>query len=222
MTCHHEEGDPNCEHRRLRDRRIQAAESKAAREADLLKENKELLTALAATRPDPEDFVPIDSEQIGPHLVFKAQFPSCAKCSYEGHKVLVYLNASVKDALRWRALDPHFRPVDPPGPVRAAPPPDARFPASPAGWADALEFARMKAVATTDPAAADGPPSAAAPSPKKPVIVEGPKGKRSICGACRSVFEYLPEHVQRLPGMMPFIACPRDKCSGRGPTATDY
>jgi hypothetical protein len=217
MTCHHKEGDPECEWRALRDRRKKAAEAKAERDADLVKENKELLDALAATRPDPSDFLPIDSEQIGPHLVFKAQFPSCAKCSYEGYKVLVYLNTSVKDALRWRELDPHFRPVDPLAPGRAAPPPDARFPASPAGWADALEFARLKAAATAGPAEADrpaAPPGAA--SPKKPVIVSGPKGKKSTCLACDAVFEYLPEHVVRVGSMTPYINCPREKCEGRG------
>lgn len=34
--------------------------------------------------------------------------PSCARCAYEGNKVLVYLNTSAITALKWNIIDPHF------------------------------------------------------------------------------------------------------------------
>jgi len=81
----------------------------------------------------------------------KVKYPSCKKCDYEGNKVMVFLNVSEKDILKWKEIDPHFR-----APVedqyvksinrepRKAPSPAARFPASDEGWKDAIEYAKRK------------------------------------------------------------------------------
>ncbi len=58
--------------------------------------------------------------------------------------MIVFLNVTEAAVLMWREIDPHFR--DPKKHVgkRAAPPPAARFPASPEGWADAVAYAQSK------------------------------------------------------------------------------
>ena len=75
----------------------------------------------------------------------KVKYPNCAKCSFEGEKVMVFLNITEAEALRWRKIDPHF--TDPakysPG-SREAPGPAARFPASNDGWVDAMRYAESK------------------------------------------------------------------------------
>lgn len=95
--------------------------------------------------PDPDRYEIVLAEVVGEHLVMRIRYPSCAKCAYEGEKVMVFLHTSALDALRWKRIDPHFRG---PGPVgqTEAPSPDARFPASEAGWTDAVTYARGKVV----------------------------------------------------------------------------
>jgi hypothetical protein len=55
---------------------------------------------------------------------------------------MVFLNITEIQALKWKEIDPHFR--DDKNTVTAAPSPAARFPASPQGWSDAIEYARTK------------------------------------------------------------------------------
>lgn len=69
-------------------------------------------------------------------------YPNCNKCSYEGRKVMVFLNVSEMTALKWRKIDPHFR--DTPTSENEAPGPAARFPASDVGWDDAITYAEGK------------------------------------------------------------------------------
>ncbi len=93
MTCHHAANDPNC--------------SSNQRHYDTSRE-LETLKAKIAT-PDSEKFEIVQVEQVGKHLVLKVLYPNCSKCSYEGHKVMVFLNTSPADALLWKVIDPHFR-----------------------------------------------------------------------------------------------------------------
>jgi hypothetical protein len=94
--------------------------------------------------PDADDYDVEEVERIGPHVVMKVRYPNCKACSYEGNKVMVFLNVSEKDILRWRKIDPHFR--EPKAGIypKEAPAPAARFPASPDGWQDAIAYARCK------------------------------------------------------------------------------
>ncbi len=124
-------------------REVAAAYDSARYESDAAKKREAALQAqIDAMSPDPTRYEIVEVAPVGAHLVLKVRFPSCAKCAYEGTKVLVYLNTSAVDALKWRKLDPHFR--DAKATTGEAPSPAARFPASPAGWADATVYARGK------------------------------------------------------------------------------
>lgn len=108
-----------------------------SRERELERRRKEL----AARTPNPDAFEIEESEQIGNHMVLKVKYPNCRQCAYEGSKIMVFLDTSFRDVLRWRRIDPHFR--APTTTTRSeAPSPVARFPASAGGWADAIAYAR--------------------------------------------------------------------------------
>lgn len=121
MTCRHSAGDPACSSNQYR------YES-------------------GPTTPDASKYEIDEAEQIGPHLVIRARYPNCRACSYEGVKVMVYLDVSTKDALRWRTIDPHFTDPKTKRLPTEAPGPAARFPGSAQGWSDALAYARSKVV----------------------------------------------------------------------------
>ena len=91
--------------------------------------------------PDNTRFEVLDAVQDGPYLIMKVQYPNCAKCSYEGIKVMVFEDVTAFDALKWKVLDPHFRDPNETRSEREAPPPVARFPANERGWQDALSYA---------------------------------------------------------------------------------
>lgn len=102
---------------------------------------KKQLADAKANSPDPKNYEILDAvETANGNLVIKALFPSCAKCSYEGTKVLVYFGIKALDAIKWKELDPHFREGTEKD-LRKAPSPAARFPASLDGWRQALAFA---------------------------------------------------------------------------------
>ena len=133
MTCRHGPGDPNCS-----SNRPQYYEDTTKISA-LEKRIRELESELAGDNPDNRRFEIEDVREVGKHLVLKVRYPNCKKCSYEGVKVLVYLNQSIVNAIKWRIIDPHFS--DKPAGDRCAPSPAARFPASEEGWKNALRFA---------------------------------------------------------------------------------
>lgn len=134
MICRHETNDPSCSsHKDYRDYSYTTPEPPAPKK---VKEPK---------TPDAENYDVVDVEQVGNHLVLKVQYPNCNLCAYEGNKVMVFLNTTTKDALRWRKVDPHFRaPTTNKSAVTEAPSPSARFPASQEGWQDALAYAHSK------------------------------------------------------------------------------
>lgn len=146
MTCRHAAGDPDCSS--SPEGRRRAAEE-SARYVEQTKTQR--IKELEERTPDPDKFEIEDSEQVGPNVVLKVRYPSCVRCSYNANKVMVYLNITLKDVLRWRRIDPHFFDSREKNPVpyntdaaKHAPSPVARFPASPEGWQDALEYADRK------------------------------------------------------------------------------
>ena len=57
---------------------------------------------------------------------------------------MVFLNVTEVQVLKWRRIDPHFRDPAATRKPSEAPPPAARFPATPEGWTDAVAYARSK------------------------------------------------------------------------------
>jgi len=123
MTCKHQDDDPTCSS-------YQAKIERAQR-----------FLAKVCPTPDSENFEIDDALEVSGHLVLRVMYPNCKNCAYEGNKVMVFLNCGTKEALRWREIDPHFRDPSIVLSAKQAPPPAARFPASPAGWADAIAYA---------------------------------------------------------------------------------
>lgn len=129
MSCRHEHGDPACS-------------STTATEAQEYLRRK--YGTILPPNPDPHQYTIEDVRRVGPHVVMRVNYPSCKKCSYEGNKVLVFLNVLDLQIMRWRTLDPHFRdPLSKTAPTEA-PSPAARFPASEEGWMDAIAYAKSK------------------------------------------------------------------------------
>jgi len=56
--------------------------------------------------PDPRDFEIEKYEHIGSYLVMIVRYPRCI--NYEGRKILVYENITIRDILDQGHLDPHF------------------------------------------------------------------------------------------------------------------
>jgi hypothetical protein len=139
VTCRHASGDPAC-----------SSTPGGWRASEIARENAEyevkrrLEEIEKARTPDSEKYEIVDVARVDKHLVMKVRYPNCAKCSFEGDKVMVFLNVTEADVLRWRRIDPHFRDPKAKTAAREAPSPAARFPARPDGWTDALSYARGK------------------------------------------------------------------------------
>lgn len=154
MTCRHAPGDPDCSsspagrERAAREQaeysRQQTEKSKKALEARIA----ELEREIGATTPDKMRYEIVEVVEVGPHLVLRAKYPNCSKCSYEGTKVMVFLNTSLRDVVFWKSIDPHFFEEKRGRPKTEAPSPWVRFHATKEGWDDALAFARYKAAKT--------------------------------------------------------------------------
>lgn len=153
MICRHSSGDPACGstsggYQDIENRRREsdaAAETLRKTKTQLQAHIIELETQIASSSPDSSQYDVVDVVAVGPHLVVKATYPNCSKCAYEGIKVMVFLNVTPLQAMRWRQLDPHFREVKASPDSKLAPSPAARFPASAEGWKDAVTWATMKA-----------------------------------------------------------------------------
>lgn len=139
MTCRHSPGDPNCSsHPDRQYERAQESQRERDKEAAILK-------ALASKdTPDAKHYEVVGVVEVSSHLVMKVLFPNCSHCSFEGSKVIVWLNTTPLQALMWKQIDPHFRDKKAATNPLHAPGPDARFPASPDGWIDAVEYAKSK------------------------------------------------------------------------------
>lgn len=150
MICRHSSGDPACgstaggwraaENAREHERNARESEQRKTKAAN--ERVAELERRLAALSPDPTAYDLEDIRVVGSCVVVKVSFPNCSSCSYEGRKVLVYENTDALAVARWRKLDPHFRESGKNKDPKTAPPPAARFPASPEGWERAVEWAK--------------------------------------------------------------------------------
>lgn len=118
MTCRHKAGDPDCTSRRY--------------------------SPPDPPTPDKANYEIVEFLRVGNHIVTKVKYPNCISCSYEGHKVMVFLNITEAAVIKWREIDPHFRDPKKIQAPNQAPSPAARFPASPEGWQDALDYAKIK------------------------------------------------------------------------------
>ena len=138
--CRHGIGDPSCSSYQSR--------------LDNVRSDYERYVAPSNT-PDPDKFSITRFERVGKHVVLQAKYESCAKCSYEGNKVMVFLDVTEVQLISWRKIDPHFR-AQPrsgltpmPWPKNEAPSPAARFPATVEGWEDAVAYAQHKSKGVT-------------------------------------------------------------------------
>lgn len=123
MTCRHAPGDRSCS-------------------------KYDTYTAPPPATPDKKKYSIEDAARVGLHLVLRVKYPNCASCKFEGNKVMVFLNITELDALKWKEIDPHFRDnkVRSTLSQNAAPSPAARFPGNEEGWQDALDYAARKGV----------------------------------------------------------------------------
>ena len=121
MTCHHSPNDSSCRSHR---------------------DYVEPYTAPEPLTPDASNYEIEEIEEVELLLVLKIKYPNCKRCEYEGMKILV-VKATMKSALKWRKIDPHFRDTkflnD-----KECPSPLARFPGNEQGWKDAMEYAKSK------------------------------------------------------------------------------
>lgn len=122
------------------------ADRAAANERESAEAERRSLQEELARRasPDPKGYQILDAVQVGKNLVLKVLYPNCARCAYEGNKVMVFLGVTAMDALKWKSIDPHFRDPKKSRAMSEAPSPAARFPASTKGWEAALHFADWK------------------------------------------------------------------------------
>jgi hypothetical protein len=122
MTCRHAPGDHSCTTRYPIYNNIV---------------NTEPLT------PDSKKFEILEViDSYLPYLILKVKYPNCNKCSYEGTKILVYENLSIKDLIYWKEIDPHFSNSKSKDKTKS-PSPIARFPASVIGMTHACRFIEM-------------------------------------------------------------------------------
>jgi hypothetical protein len=147
MTCRCHGGINGPEHaRRYAEQRALDAQRSAERDyREVLERESQALKRMAELSersPNPDEFKIVDYEQIGDHLVLKVRYPSCARCSYDQCKVMVFLNVTLKQSLAWTRIDPHFR--EGKAPDLESPSPAARFPGSSDGWGDAIAYAQSK------------------------------------------------------------------------------
>lgn len=77
------------------------------------------------------------------YIVLRVQFFGC-NCEFSGVKIMVFADTSLEEAIKWKMVDPHFRPANKIDEPTRAPPPAARFPATDEGWADAIAYAQRK------------------------------------------------------------------------------
>lgn len=124
MTCRHSPGDKNCS-------------------------SYDPFKYLSPTQeeppktPDSKSFEIEDVyDSINNYVILKVKYPNCSMCSYEGNKVIVYKGVGLKDVLKWREIDPHFR-EEKTYSIKEAPSPIARFPASDDGWMNAIALVSL-------------------------------------------------------------------------------
>ena len=144
--CRHAAGDRNCSSH-PDNVSARAYEYEAEQRAQTQKEYEKTIRELQSQIPPSPDFNNYEVErveQVCDNLVMMVKYPNCAKCAYEGMKVMVFRSVSLADAIKWRRIDPHFRGDEKKGHPKEAPSPIARFPGNEEGWLDAIRYAKTK------------------------------------------------------------------------------
>jgi hypothetical protein len=88
--------------------------------------------------PDPDNFTITRAISVRSWVIIMAVYPDAT--NYEGQKVMVYRNTTIKAVKAQKRLDPHF--CDHPGHLS----PFARFEPTEAGWAAAMALAMLFSV----------------------------------------------------------------------------
>ena len=88
--------------------------------------------------PDPSNYKIIQHVQHENNLVVMIQYPDCT--NYEGKKILVFKNITIKDLLKQKLIDPHF------SENKEFHSPIARFAPTDEGWSLAQHFSRLSVV----------------------------------------------------------------------------
>lgn len=87
-----------------------------------------------STTVDIRDYKIIMSEAIGIYTIVKLHYPSCT--NYEGVKILVYKNVTIKELVKLEHIDPHF------SDSKEFYSPIARFEPTDEGWRNAVSFCK--------------------------------------------------------------------------------
>jgi hypothetical protein len=122
MTCKHSKDDPSC-----------SSHKNYIRLYNTPKQD--------TVNPKEAEILDVCDTSSG-YIVLKVKYPSCVDCSYEGTKVMVFKGITLLDIIKWRKIDPHFRPTSRTQQPSEAPSPVARFPGSDEGWKAAIDYAR--------------------------------------------------------------------------------
>lgn len=61
---------------------------------------------ISASAPDPKSFVIRDALQVGKHVIVSIYYPDCD--NFEGNKILVFVNTTIKVIKDMKEIDPHF------------------------------------------------------------------------------------------------------------------
>jgi hypothetical protein len=147
MTCRHKEGDPECTSGNSPDDLRKKATEQYSRRGKTQNTFPSFSSSTYSTptTPDCEQFDVLDAKEVfGGYLIMKVKYPNCSNCAYEGTKILVFENANLVAALRWKRIDPHFRDATKKSNPNEAPPPIARFPASVGGYEEAIAYAEWR------------------------------------------------------------------------------
>lgn len=91
--------------------------------------------------PRPDNFQILDFEEFAPYVVVKLNYPNCT--NFGGDKILV-VKATIKELATAQHIDPHFAATKA-SRAKALPSPEARFPPTKEGWANACMFAGVLA-----------------------------------------------------------------------------
>lgn len=84
--------------------------------------------------PDPRNYVIKDFQQVGKYLVVLIHYPDCT--NFEGKKILVFKNITIKKLRCQGIIDPHFFPD------HKICSPIARFVPTPDGWQMAIRMCK--------------------------------------------------------------------------------
>jgi hypothetical protein len=94
-------------------------------------ESSEVSQQTTSPNPDPKNFKIIKMESVGRFQILKINYPDCT--NFEGNKILIYENRSMKELANLSFIDPHFCDSEHISPI-------ARFEPTEKGWAMAITF----------------------------------------------------------------------------------